>query len=152
MINSHREIVKEMMNLPKRSAGIIDSVFYVTTADGFEEAKRAVNKNSIIFYLEDAEISSEAYNSELTYMVQAVANLDSTDPAIVIETETELLFIFRIIFDYFNYVDGVECIVDSLAKRTEVEDADSYLALAANVSFKIKDRPTAWSQLLDDNN
>lgn len=104
MINSHSELVKEVLNWADKM-DFINKAEYVTDIGNADTIVNNIEPRGFVFAPSDLNIGTD-YNTELTYGF-TIVDKTSDDLNAVINSETENIFCVSALDDFINYIaDG----------------------------------------------
>lgn len=144
MINSHKELVDEVLNWGSKM-DLIKEVIYVTDINNADAQVNNVAHRGFVFSPINMSFGDD-YNSSVSYGFTIVDKVADNADAIV-NSETENMFCISALYDYINYVDGGGIEFSNLDFTNISSNSGVLTSLSGIFSLEIKRTASFWKKL-----
>jgi hypothetical protein len=147
MINSHKELIKELKNFSEKF-DLINDFKYIKDVDKLQEELGNSKTRVLIIGLDGINLSESDYNTILTYNFVFSDKTQYNDDAII-SVETDNLFCVSALNDYLAHIQETPVEFNNIDASTESDGESSYVSLSGSFDFIIKRSASYWKIMED---
>lgn len=144
MINSHKELVKSVLNWADKM-DFINSVVYLTDINKMENTINNADPRGFIFGPIDFSHDDE-YNDSVTYGF-SIIDKTTNDIDAIITSEQENMFCVSALSDYINFIDDGDVDFDAMSIDNYEEQSGTLTSCSGQFTLNIKRTASYWKKM-----
>ena len=149
MIKGHADFVRSLPSFVE-AIELISGYEYVKDINAVVPTIEGVERLGMIVSPLSASLGDFAnYNQSVAYGFTLIDYVNNTEDEVV-NSEEELLFIFRGLLDYYNYNHNITLTISSIDMVNESNGGQTTTSASATITLNTKSSPTTWKKLIEN--
>jgi hypothetical protein len=149
MIKGHADFIRSLDRFTEVTE-LIQEFEYVTDINSVSETIEKVKRLGLVVSPLNANIGDfENYNQNVGYGFTFVDVVNNNREE-VLNSEDELLFLFRSLLDYYNYTHDVTLTISAIDLVNEDIGGKTTTSASATITVNTKSSASTWKKLIDN--